>query len=263
MQVRLPFILVGLASALGVYAGLSIWHSRQRAELVGLTGQPCASTGRSVTGHDFDDFAGLCVWREENRALLSAKSPVDVVMIGDSLIERWPVRKPGIVTRGVGGQTSAQVLIRFRQDAIALHPRTIHLLVGTNDLLGLGGPFTIAQFSDRVRDMIDLARLQGASVILGTIPPMRDYAGFKPGNPAPAVAQINDALRKAADTGGVALADYHAALSLPDGSIRQELFLEDGLHLKPEGYKVLQSVFDAALLQLTGEPTSSTLSGSR
>ena len=244
-MVRLRFVLTGLALAGLVYAALHFAYDYRRAGLIGLSEQPCTAQGRSVTGSDRDDWAALCAWRAENRQL-GGQRP-DVVMIGDSLTEHWPGEIPGVVRRGVSGQTGAQVLLRFRQDALDLHPRVIHILLGANDLLGFNGPFTARQFEGTVLDMVELAELHGARVILGTIPPMRDFGGYVRGDPAPGVARLNAVLRSIASRRGLVLADYHAALVMPDGTMRAELFAGDGRHLNARGYAVMQRVFDAAL----------------
>lgn len=256
MVVRPRIVLTGIALAIAVFLGLTFWHQSQRAALIGLTDRACTPEGRSVTGSDLDDWAALCAYREENLALASAPAP-DVVMIGDSLTERWPGQTTGIVKRGVGGQSSAQILLRFRQDAVSLKPRIVHILLGTNDLLGLNGPFTIEQFEGNVLNMAELARLHGAVVILGTIPPMRDFAGYKPGDPAPDIARLNTALRALARTHGFGLADYHKALVHPDGTMREALFLEDGIHLTAQGYQRVQRVFDDALSRARDETPDS------
>lgn len=263
MTLRLRFVLTGLALAAAVYLGFTLWHDHQRAALIGLSGEPCTAEGQPVTGNGFDDWGALCAWRAENRRLVASGTRPDVVMIGDSLTERWPGKAPGIVTRGVGGQTSGQVLLRFRQDVIALHPRIVHILLGTNDLLGLAGPFTADQFAGNVLDMVELARFHGETVILGTIPPIRDFAGFKSGDPAPDVARLNAALRKLAKAHDVILADYHAALTGPGGTMRHELYLADGIHLTPGGYQAMQAVFGKALREARETRTAAPVSGSK
>lgn len=252
MAVRPGIVLTGLALAALAYAGTGMWQSWQRTALVGLSERPCSADGRSVTGLGLDDWAALCVWREENRRLIASGHRPEVVMIGDSYTERWPSgdrrlvnRAP--VNRGVGGQTSAQVLLRLRQDALELRPRVVHILLGSNDLLGLNGPFTLPQFEGTVLDMIELAQVHGAAVILGTVPPMRDYDGYVRGDPAPAVARLNAVLRALAKRRGLVLADYHAALAGPGGTIRKELFEADGRHPNARGYAAMQRVLDAAL----------------
>ena len=249
MAVRPRLVLIGLALALVVYLGLTAWYQHRRAALIGLTERPCTVEGRSATGSDMDDWAALCAWRAENRRLLASGRRPEMVMIGDSLTERWPGLDDGIITRGVGGQTSAQVLLRFRQDAIALRPRIVHILVGANDLLGLGGPVSADQFAGNVLDMVELAQLHGAAVIVGTVPPMRDFAGYKPGDPAPDIARLNARLSRLAASRGLVLADYHAALIGPDARRGQALFTDDGIHLSREGYAAMKPVLDAALAE--------------
>lgn len=246
MAVRPRFVAIGLALACAVYAAITVGDHYWRAARIGLQDQPCGADRRPITGNGLDDWAALCAWREANGRLSAAP---EVVMFGDSFTEHWPPPGPGIVTRGIGGQTSGQALLRFRQDALALGPRVIHILLGTNDVVGLNGPFTAAQFEGNLLNMVELAGLHGQAVILGTLPPMRDYAGYRHGDPAGDVARINAVLRGLAERRGLVLADYHAALIRPDGKAREDLFDDDGIHLRPAGYAEMQRVFDRALAE--------------
>lgn len=247
MAPRRRIVLIGLALAAVVYLGLTFWYHRHRATLIGLTDQPCRADGRPVTGNGYDDWAALCRYRAENLQLASGHARPEVVMIGDSLTELWPGTDPRVANRGVMGQTSAQVLLRFRQDALALQPRVLHILLGTNDVLGVTGPVTLDQFEGNLLDMTELAQLHGAVVILGTIPPIEHFATFKPGEPARDVARVNAAIRNVAASRHLILADYHAALVNSDGSMREELFESDGIHLTAKGYAKMQAVFDEAV----------------
>lgn len=259
MVVRLRLVITALVAALLVYGALQGWASYRRMTLVGLTDRRCSADGWVVTGRVPDDWGGLCGYDTANARLIASGTRPDVVMIGDSLTAGWPeIALPGggagIVTRGVGGQSSSQILLRFRQDALSLRPKIIHMLMGTNDLAGLTGPVTLDQVAGNVLTMAELAHLHGHAVILGTVPPARDFLWFRFGDPAPDVRRLNERLRWLAAHNGLVLADYHAVLARPDGSLRQELYMDDGIHLNAAGYAAIQPVFEAALAQARRRP---------
>lgn len=242
-------LAIALIIALLAWGGLSGWQLYRHMQLVGLSDRPCNARGEVVTGRFLDDWAQLCGFREDNRRLLASGARLDVVMIGDSLTAAWPGQGPRIAMRGIAGQSSSQILLRFRQDALALNPRVIHILMGTNDLVGLTGPVTLDQYAGNLLDMVELAQARGETVIVGTIPPARSFLWFHLGDPAPDIDRLNARLRQLAKTHGLVLADYHAALVRRDGSARTELFMDDGIHLTAAGYAAIQPVFDAALAE--------------
>lgn len=249
MTVRPRFVLIGLALGIVVYFGLSAWHNHRRAGLIGLTDRPCTAEGRPVTGSDFDDWAALCFYRARNARLLAAGIRPGVVMIGDSITMGWPDQGPedrdgATVNRGVGKQSSSQILLRFMQDAVSLKPQFIHIIAGTNDVAGTTGPVTPEQFRDNLLAMAEIARAHDIPVILGTIPPA---TGFGRGDPREAIARANariEAIARAEP--GVTLADYHAVLSKPDGAARLDLLLDD-VHPNAAGYAAMQPVFEQAM----------------
>lgn len=252
MIVRLRVVIVALAAGLLVYTGVFAWQGYRRMSQIGLTDQPCTADGLTITGRAADDWGWLCGYRAENQRLIASGIRPEVVMIGDSLTAAWPAHDPAIAPpiamRGIGGQTSEKVLLRFRQDALSLRPRIIHLLVGSNDIAGYAGPFTATRYTDNMLDMIELARVHGQTVILGTIPPMRASSWLRANDPAPQIVRLNTRLRALA-TPGVVLADYHAALARPDGSPRGGMLMDDGIHLAPAGYAAIRPVFEAALAE--------------
>lgn len=246
---RTRFLVAALIAALLGWGGLSGWQFYRHMQLVGLSDRPCSADGHIVTGRFLDDWGQLCGFRADNRRLLASGARPEVVMIGDSLTAAWPEQGQRIVMRGIAGQSSSQILLRFRQDALALNPRVIHILMGTNDLVGLTGPVTLDQYAGNLLDMVELAQARGETVIVGTIPPARSFLWFHLGDPAPDVDRLNARLRQLAKARGLVLADYHAALVHPDGSTRTDLFMDDGIHLTRTGYAAIQPVFDAALAE--------------
>lgn len=248
MTIRLPVLLIGLLLAAGLYFGLGEWREAQRGALIGLTDTPCAADRTVITGRPSDDWAGRCIYHAENAALIASGKRPDMVMIGDSLTMGWP-EQPGIVNRGIGLQTSDQIALRFREDVVELRPRVVHVLVGINDVAGITGPVTLAQYRGNLSAMIEQAQAHGITVILGTIPSAKGFPLNPAVDPAPAVRQINAVVRSLASHYGLAVADYNAVMSKPDGSIRGEYYIEDGVHPGPAGYAAMQPVFNAALGQ--------------
>lgn len=242
-SVRLSVLLAALLLGVAAYVAVGQYRAWTRAALVGLTDRPCAGS-EVVTGEAYDDWAARCFYRAQNARLTASGRQPEVVMIGDSLTMGWPDQGEAIVSRGIGQQSSAQILLRFMPDAMKLHPRVVHILAGTNDVAGTTGPVSPDQLGDNLLAMVDIARARGVTVILGTIPPAR---GLGPGDTRAAIARANEQIALLARTQpGVVLADYHAALARPDGSPREDLFL-DGVHPNAAGYAAMQPVFEGAL----------------
>ncbi len=204
---------------------------------------PCTTGGQPITG---DDWGQLCIYRGVNSQLIEQKRFPDVVMIGDSITQHWPMPDNGFANRGIGGQVSGQVLLRFSQDAIALRPKVIHILVGINDVSGKYGPESPDMLRNNVRAMVLLAKASDIPVILGTIGPAQDVAWRPQVDRGKWVPVINAGLEQLAREEGMVLADYHAVLADADGSIRKELFA-DTVHPNLAGYEAMTRVLREAL----------------
>ncbi len=152
------------------------------------------------------------------------------------------------VNRGIAGHSSAHVLTRLGSDALALQPRVVHVLTGTNDVLGVHGPVTPPIWQVTMRAIVDSARANGVTVILGTLPPLAKNPFDDQHRPATVIAEQNRWLRSLAQEKGLALADYHAALAGADGGYRAG-FTEDGIHPSAAGYAAMRPVFDKALAE--------------
>lgn len=216
-----------------------------------MTDTPCTATGEPVTGRAGDDWAGLCHFRAANRALMASGQRPDVVLIGDSLTRGWAKIDPqrfagGRVNRGIGGQTSQQVLLRFGADVVALRPRAVHILVGTNDVAGNTGPTTLDNTQANIAAMVAIARANGIVPVLATVPPASDFYWASGLPPGPWIGRLNAWLRAYARDNGIALADYAAVLADPDGTRRPALYA-DGAHPGAAGYAAMVPVFDAAV----------------
>ena len=203
------------------------------------------------------DWAWLCRYRAEN-AQVDPANPPHVVFIGDSITDNWLSSDPdffahGNLDRGISGQTSPQLLVRFWQDVVALHPAVVHIMVGTNDIAGNTGPTSPEAYMNAVRAMVDIAKTNHIAVILGSIPPTVTF-GWQPDvKPGPWVARLNQWLKDYAAQEHLVFADYHTALAGPAGELPAE-FGPDGVHPNPAGYAVMRGVATRAISEAEQQP---------
>ena len=200
------------------------------------------------------DFPDLCHYKSDNEGILKEAHPKAVFM-GDSITEGWGVGDPSlfnrsVLDRGISGQTSPQMLARFYQDVVALHPQAVHIMAGTNDVAGNTGPSSPEDFKNNIRAMVDLARANHIQVILASIPPAERFPWRPDIQPAEQIRQLNAWLRQFADQHKLIYADYYATLTTPSGAFRPELS-NDGVHPNTDGYAAMRSVADAALRKAT------------
>jgi lysophospholipase L1-like esterase len=194
------------------------------------------------------DFGQLCRYAADNAKL---RAPVKAVFMGDSITDNWINADPsmfanGLVDRGISGQTTAQMLVRFRQDVLDLKPRVVHIMAGTNDIAGNTGAATMATVQGNIASMAELARAQGIKVILASIPPAKAFPWAPDKQPAPQVAAMNAWLKSYAAQNGFMYVDYHSAMALPDGDMKPGL-ATDGIHPTPQGYAVMRPLALAAI----------------
>ncbi len=199
-----------------------------------------------------NDWAWQCRYREEN-ARVDPAHPPRAVFIGDSITEGWIAADPdffahGFLDRGLSGQTSAQLVVRFWQDVIALRPRVVHIMIGTNDIAGNTGPTTPEAYKNAIRSMVTMARANGIEVVLGSIPPTDHFDWAPQHKPAQWVATLNAWLRDYAETEGLVYANYYAALVGPGGAFPRE-FAPDGVHPSPAGYAVMRPIAERAVAE--------------
>jgi lysophospholipase L1-like esterase len=204
------------------------------------------------------DFGNLARYRAADLQLGSPASNSDrVVFIGDSITERWKLDKsfPGkpYVNRGISGQTSSQILLRFRQDAINLHPRVVVILAGTNDLAENTGPATLTQIEGNLESMAQLATANHIGVVLCSVLPTVHY-WWHPQlpNPAARIAALNHWLQAYAARQHYVYVNYYAAMKDAAGALRHDLS-PDGVHPSPAGYAVMAPLAEAGIERaLTG-----------
>jgi lysophospholipase L1-like esterase len=209
------------------------------------------------------DWPQLGRYRTENARLPPPRKVESrVVFYGDSITEGWgrsdgTVFFPGkpYVNRGISGQTTAQMLIRFRQDVIDLHPAAVVILAGTNDIAGNTGVSTLSMIEDNLRSMTELAQANRIRVVLASVLPVSDYP-WRPGlHPAGKVRTLNAWIKDYANAHGATYLDYHAALVNARGGMDPRL-AQDGVHPTPAGYAVMaplaQRAIDRALAGRVG-----------
>lgn len=183
-----------------------------------------------------------------------------VVLFGDSITEGWGrtgsdtfFPGKGYLNRGISGQTTAQMLVRFRQDVIALQPAVVVILAGTNDIAGNTGAATQAMIEDNLQSMVELAQAHGIAVVLSSVLPVSDYPWQRGVQPAPKVRALNAALKRYASTHNVVYLDYHTPLANRDGGLDKAL-AADGVHPTPAGYARMAPLAEAAITQALARP---------
>jgi lysophospholipase L1-like esterase len=209
-----------------------------------------------------DDFGELARYRADNARL---KPPVAgenrIVFFGDSITEHWPMALsfPGkaYVNRGISGQTTPQMLIRFRQDVVALAPKVVVILAGTNDIAGNTGPMTLEEIEANLASMVELARAHGIKIVLSSVLPVHNYTPPSelafPLRPPEKIAALNQWLKgHAAQTNSVYL-DYAAAMADERGFLKRELAV-DGLHPNKDGYAIMAPLAETAIAAALAAP---------
>jgi lysophospholipase L1-like esterase len=205
------------------------------------------------------DWPQLGRYRADNATLAPVAGEQRVVFYGDSITDSWGRRpdtgeffpeKP-YVNRGISGQTTPQMVVRFRQDVIDLHPVAVVILAGTNDIAGNTGPMTPQMTEDNFRSMIDLAKANGIRVIVASILPVADYP-WKPGlAPAPKIRTLNDWLKGYCVNHSVTYLDYYSAMVGQDGGMKPGISF-DGVHPNAQGYAIMAPLAQAAVDKTLG-----------
>jgi lysophospholipase L1-like esterase len=206
------------------------------------------------------DWAYLGRYRDANAAL---PAPVAgqprIVLIGDSITQGWfdqvpAFFKPGRIGRGIGGQTTPQMLVRFPADVIALKPAVVQIMAGTNDIAFNTGPMTPDESKANIRAMTELAQANGIRVILASIPPADRYPwrpGLDTGNK---IVAMNTWLKAYAAATGSTYADYWSALVAPGTTGMREGLSSDHVHPTPAGYAVMAPVAERAFKAALARP---------
>jgi acyl-CoA thioesterase-1 len=204
------------------------------------------------------DWPNLARYRDENAHLAPPPDGATrVVFMGDSITDFWPkVGRffPGkdYIDRGISGQTTPQMLVRFRPDVIDLKPRVVVILAGTNDLAGNTGPATPEMIEGNIASMAELARANGIRVVLSSILPVYDYP-WNPGlQPAAEIVALNAWIRDYADKSGFVYLDYFSAMADARQGMKAE-YSADGVHPNAAGYAVMEPLAETAIAEALAE----------
>jgi uncharacterized protein (TIGR02246 family) len=202
-----------------------------------------------------NDWPNLGKYRDANAQLAPpAKDENRVVFYGNSITEGWaqffPAMFPGkpYIGRGISGQTTPQMLVRFRQDVVALKPKVVVILAGTNDIAGNTGPSTIEMIEDNLASMTEIAKANGIRVVLSSVLPVYDYA-WRPGlEPAPKIIALNKWMKDYAARTGEVYLDYHTPMADARQGMRADLS-NDGVHPTEAGYRVMAPLAEKAIAE--------------
>jgi lysophospholipase L1-like esterase len=207
-----------------------------------------------------NDWAGLRRYRAANDSLsVPAAGESRVVFYGNSITDSWaqhfPAMFPGkpYIGRGISGQTTPQMLVRFHQDVVALQPRVVVILAGTNDIAGNTGPSTLAMIEENLSAMVEIAKQHQIRVVLSSVLPVYDYP-WKPGlGPASTIIALNAWMKRYAEEVGATYLDYHAAMTDARGGLPESLS-RDGVHPNMAGYRVMAPLAEAAIAAALARP---------
>jgi lysophospholipase L1-like esterase len=203
---------------------------------------------KAVQDQARNDWPNLCRYRAANATLPRS---IRAVFMGDSITELWAKADPelfsnGVIGRGIGGQTSPQMLLRFFQDVVELHPQTVHIMAGTNDLAGNTGPSTAQDFKNNIMAMVELAQAHHIRVVLASIPPASAFP-FKPAlRPAADIVALNQWLGSYAKASHCQYVDYYSVLADAQGGFMTALS-NDGVHPNHDGYIKMRALASKAV----------------
>src|SRR5690554_6149312 len=200
------------------------------------------------------DWVNLNRFREANEKLGPARTcDSRVVFMGNSITEGWINQVPEFfaeekqyINRGIGGQTTPQMLLRFRQDVLNLWPKVVVILAGTNDIAGNTGPSTLEMIEDNIRSMTELAQAHGIQVVLCSVLPAHDYSWSQGKDPAAKIPELNERIKRYAATRGAMYCDFFSAMADERNGLPKELS-GDGVHPNEAGYAIMEPLVEQAI----------------
>jgi lysophospholipase L1-like esterase len=204
-----------------------------------------------------NDFGNLGRYRDANAKLGLTNANEDrVVFMGDSITDIWPLDKSfsgkPYINRGIGGQTTPQMLIRFRPDVIALNPKVVVILAGTNDIAGNTGPMSLTEIEGNLATMAELARLHKVRVVMSSVLPVNNYTErskmFFPLRSPAHILELNQWIKDYCVRNDCIYLDYFSAMVDDKGLLKADL-ADDGLHPNDKGFAVMAPLAQRAIDQ--------------
>jgi lysophospholipase L1-like esterase len=208
----------------------------------------------------FNDFPQLARHAADNATVGDpAPGTQRVVFFGDSLTDNWHKRFPKVfpatyVNRGIGGQTTSQMLIRFQQDVVHLKPALVVILAGTNDLAQNTGFASMEMIHDNFRSMVAIAKANHIRVVLSSVLPADHFPWHAGLEPAAQIVELNKWLADFAKTEHLVYLDYYPALATPEGAFKPELAVDKAVHPNDAGYALMEPLAEAAVTKALAQP---------
>lgn len=231
---------------------------RRRSLLAGALALPLVARAQTQETYEqrkerllHEDFPELSRYAADNERIRASGEKVNIVFLGDSITEGWKSKRPGFFTpgrvgRGIGGQTTPQMVLRMMADVVHLKPRFVHIMAGTNDIAGNTGKMTRDQSYDNFRMMAQIAKANGIGVILASVPPA-DHFPWRPGlDVVGPIRAINAWLQGYARAERLTWVDYTPVLGDAKGAMKPGLAY-DGVHPTEAGYDAMATVIEPIL----------------
>ncbi|TXG39042.1 GDSL-type esterase/lipase family protein [Seonamhaeicola maritimus] len=201
-----------------------------------------------------EDWANLERYKKANREFkVSLKKEKTIVFMGNSITQNWTRDhgeffddNPSFINRGISGQTSPQMLVRFRPDVIELNPDVVIIHAGTNDIAENRGPISIKRIAGNIFSMAELAKENGIQVILASVLPATSYSWSPSIEPADKIIELNKQIKAYAETNNIIYLDYYSLMVNENGGFKKELG-RDTVHPNAEGYKVMEPLVKKAI----------------
>lgn len=210
----------------------------------------CMNTTEIVNAQD---WANLNYFKEENAKIGLPRTCDDrVVFMGNSITKGWSdkapnfFKNPNYINRGISGQTSPQMLLRFKQDVVKLYPKVVVILAGVNDIAENTGPTTLEMIEDNIYSMSQLAHAHNIEVVFCSVLPTNDFPWNRGLEPAEKIVELNNRLKKYADIHGIVYADYYTSMVDDKNGLKEE-YTSDGVHPTKEGYEIMAPIAEMAI----------------
>jgi acyl-CoA thioesterase-1 len=229
--------------------------------------EPLTPYQKSQLERTLNDWSFLAKYREADKLLPPvAPGEARAVFLGDSITEGWGQKAtattpdrgeffPGkpYINRGISGQTTPQMLVRFRQDVVLLKPQVVVLLAGTNDIAENTGKETLEEIGNNIASMGDLARANRIRVVLCSVLPASDFHWHKGLEPAPKIRALNAWIKEYAAKNGFIFVDYYSSMANNEGGLKAELS-PDGVHPNKAGYDLMAPLVETGIAEALKKP---------
>ncbi|OKL42063.1 SGNH/GDSL hydrolase family protein [Pontibacter flavimaris] len=198
-----------------------------------------------TTAAHAQDWPNLNKYKASNEEIIASSKYPKAVFMGNSITEGWWQQRPeffakhDLVGRGIGGQTTPQMLVRFTPDVIDLKPKVVVILAGTNDIAGNTGPSSVKMITDNLAAMAQLAKANGIKVVLSSILPVKEYPWSKDADAVGMIAQVNAWMKQYAAEQGFVYLDYFPQMADEEQGLKK-VYSGDGVHPNLEGYAVME-----------------------